>query len=51
MQNAEDFEDDLTPETTADMEQLSKKQRSAVLIVSRMVAGLLLILISFVIPQ
>ena len=51
MQNAEDFEDDLTPETTADMEQLSKKQRSAALIVSRIAAGLLLIIISLVIEQ
>lgn len=51
MQNAEDFEDDLTPETTPDMEMLSQKRRSAVLIVSRMIAGVLLILISFVIPQ
>lgn len=51
MQNAEDFEDDLTPETTPDMELLSQKRRSAVLVISRMAAGLLLIVISFVIPQ
>lgn len=51
LQTAEDFEDDLTPETTPDMELLSQRQRSAALIVSRMLAGLLLILLSFVIPQ
>ena len=51
LQNAEDFEDDLTPETTPDMELLSQKQRSAALVVSRIAAGLLLIIISFVIPQ
>ena len=51
MQNAEDFEDDLTSETTPDMERLSQKQRSAALVVSRIAAGLLLIIISFIIPQ
>jgi hypothetical protein len=51
MQSAEDFEDDLTPETTADMETLSQSRRYAILVISRMAAGLLLILISFIIPQ
>ena len=51
LQRSEDFEDDLTPETTPDMELLTQKRRSAVLVVSRMLAGVLLILISFVIEQ
>ena len=51
LQNAEDFEDDLTPYTTADMEILSEKSRSSVLITARVAAGVLLFILSFVIPQ
>ena len=51
LQNAEDFEDDLTPYTTADPELLTDKKRSFVLILSRIAAGVLLFLISFLIPQ
>jgi len=51
LQNAEDFEDDLTPYTTADMEILSEKNRSSVLITARVAAGVLLFILSFVIPQ
>ena len=51
MQNAEDFEDDLTPYTTADEEIFSAKLRSRAIIISRMTAGALLFLASFIIPQ
>lgn len=51
MQNGEDFEDDLTPQTTADIEIFSKKRRSFALIFSRIAAGILLLIVSFVIPQ
>lgn len=51
MQRAEDFEDDLTPYTTADMELLDERRRSLALIISRVVAGAALLVISFFIPQ
>jgi len=49
MQNAEDFEDDLTPYTTADLEVLSEKKRSHALIAARLISGVLLFVLSFVI--
>ena len=42
MQNAEDFEDDLTHCTTADAELLDEKKRAHALILSRMGAGVIL---------
>lgn len=51
MQRAEDFEDDLTPYTTADTELLDERRRSLALVISRMAAGALLLVISFIIPQ
>ena len=51
MQKGEDFEDDLTPETTADIEIFSEKRRSYALIISRIAAGFLLLILSFLIPQ
>ena len=51
MQKSEDFEDDLTPETTADIEIFSEKRRSFALIISRVAAGVLLLVASFIIPQ
>ena len=51
MQKSEDFEDDLTPEITADIEIFSEKLRSYALIISRVAAGILLLIASFVIPQ
>ena len=51
MQRSEDFEDDLTPQTVADIEIFSEKRRSAALIISRIAAGILLLIASFVIPQ
>ena len=51
MQKSEDFEDDLTPEVTADIEIFSEKRRSYALIISRVAAGILLLIASFVIPQ
>lgn len=51
MQRAEDFEDDLTPYTTADTELLDERRRSWALVISRMAAGALLLVISFIIPQ
>ena len=51
MQKSEDFEDDLTPQTTADIEIFSERRRSYVLIISRVAAGILLLIASFVIPQ
>ena len=51
MQKGEDFEDDLTPQTIADIEIFSKKRRSFALIFSRIAAGILLLIVSFVIPQ
>ena len=51
MQRAEDFEDDLTPYTTADTELLDERRRSLALVISRMAAGTLLLVISFIIPQ
>lgn len=51
MQTAEDFEDDLTPQTVADIEIFSEKRRSAALIISRVTAGVILLILSFVIPQ
>lgn len=51
MQTAEDFEDDLTPQTVADMEIFSEKLRSLALIISRVAAGIILLILSFVIPQ
>ncbi len=51
MQKGEDFEDDLTPQTTADIEIFNEKRRSAALIISRVAAGILLLIASFVIPQ
>lgn len=51
MQKGEDFEDDLTPQTTADVEIFSEKRRSFALIISRVAAGILLLIASFVIPQ
>ena len=50
MQKAEDFEDDLTPEVTADVEIFSERRRSYALIISRVAAGVLLLIASFVIP-
>ena len=50
MQKAEDFEDDLTPYTTADTETFTKKQVKSLLIISRIAAGAILFLISFFIP-
>ncbi len=50
-QNADDIEDDLTPLTTADEEILGEKMRSWSIVVARSVAGVLLFVISFVIPQ
>ena len=51
MQKGEDFEDDLTPQTTADIEIFSESRRSYALIISRVAAGILLLIASFVIPQ
>ena len=51
MQTAEDFEDDLTPQTIADMEIFSEKRRSIALIISRVAAGIILLILSFLIPQ
>ncbi len=51
MQSAEDFEDDLTPYTTADAEILSEKLRSRAVIISRIAAGVLALIASFCIPQ
>ena len=51
MQSAEDFEDDLTPQTVADMEIFSEKLRSLALIISRVAAGILLLILSFLIPS
>lgn len=51
LQKGEDFEDDLTPETTADIEIFSEKRRSRALIISRTAAGILLLIASFIIPQ
>lgn len=51
MQKSEDFEDDLTPEVTADIEIFSEKRRSYALIISRIAAGVLLLVASFIIPQ
>lgn len=51
MQKSEDFEDDLTPQTTADVEIFSERRRSYALIISRVAAGILLLITSFVIPQ
>ena len=51
MQNSEDFEDDLTAQTIADIEIFSEKHQSVALIISRAAAGILLLIASFVIPQ
>ena len=51
MQNSEDFEDDLTAQTIADIEIFSEKRQSVALIISRAAAGILLLIASFVIPQ
>lgn len=51
MQSAEDFEDDLTPYTTADAEILSEKLRCRAVIISRIAAGVLALIASFCIPQ
>ena len=51
MQNSEDFEDDLTAQTIADIEIFSEKRQSVALIISRVAAGILLLIASFVIPQ
>ncbi|MBQ7921136.1 MAG: hypothetical protein IJ325_00970 [Clostridia bacterium] len=51
LQNAEDFDDDLTPYTTADMEILGEKRRAYAFIAARISAGLLLFILSFVIHQ
>lgn len=51
MQSAEDFEDDLTPYTTADAELLSQSLRSRAVIISRVAAGVLALIASFCIPQ
>ena len=51
MQTAEDFEDDLTPQTIADMEIFSEKLRSLALIISRVAAGIILLILSFLIPS
>ena len=50
LQKAEDFEDDLTPYTTADEEILSEKRRRYALVISRMAAGAILLILSFFIP-
>ena len=50
MQKAEDFDDDLTPYTTADAEIFTEKQLKTALVISRIAAGVLLFLISFFIP-
>ncbi len=51
LQKAEDFDDDLTPYTTADEEIFTEKQRRYALIISRMAAGAVIFIISFFIPQ
>ena len=51
MQNSEDFEDDLTAQTIADIEIFSEKRQSVALIISRAAAGILLLIASFVISQ
>ena len=51
MQNSEDFEDDLTAQTIADIEIFSEKRRSIALIISRVAAGILLLILSFLIPS
>ena len=51
LQKAEDFEDDLTPYTTADEELFSEKRRQYALVISRMAAGAILLILSFFIPQ
>ncbi|MBQ8748000.1 MAG: hypothetical protein IJZ08_09080 [Clostridia bacterium] len=51
LQKAEDFEDDLTPYTTADEEIFSEKRRQYALVISRMTAGAILLILSFFIPQ
>ena len=51
MQSSEDFEDDLTPYTTADMEILGEALRSRAIIISRIAAGVLALIASFCIPQ
>ncbi len=50
LQKAEDFEDDLTPQTTADEELFSEKERQYALVLSRIAAGVLLLITSFFIP-
>ena len=47
MQSSEDFEDDLTPYPTADMEILSEALRSRAIIISRIAAGVLALIASF----
>lgn len=47
LQRAEDFEDDLTPYTTADEEIFSEKRRRYALITSRIAAGVILLILSF----
>lgn len=47
MQKAEDFEDDLTPYTTADTDFFTEEQLKKLLIISRVSAGAILFLISF----
>ena len=51
MQKSEDFEDDLTPQMTANVEIFSERRRSFALIISRVAAGIILLILSFVIPQ
>ena len=51
MQNAEDFEDDLTAQTVADIEIFSEKRQFVALIISRIAAGVLLLILSFLIPS
>lgn len=51
LQKAEDFEDDLTPSTTADMEVLDTQKRAYALIISRIGSGVVLFILSFIIPQ
>ena len=51
MQKSEDFEDDLTPQMTADVEIFSERRRSFALIISRVAAGIILLILSFVIPS
>ena len=51
MQNPEDFEDDLTAQTIADIEIFSQKRQSIALIISRIAAGILLLILSFLIPS